>query len=282
MEPTTPIHLDSLVQDLERGVHPERALLKLTHFLSQDLTLLNIYLQLGYCPQSNLFIAPPAPLQVLSLIREEYLLPQTADTFLAHTPPKPLDADSALRHELLKTFYEHNLNLLTTSAEIGLATANPTVSDPFTPLLYTPKHKPVHQTPSTDFTPSSEDADTPRSTRGLKNLTTLVKELVCRHQPTSFKEVTLKLIQKLIQTEGVDKAREEKNVRRRVYDAINVLIAAGVLERDGRHVSWKEQWDFVGIDEKRDELQRRRDVLEAKRAVLRDTLQKYLGLHHLI
>ncbi len=29
----------------------------------------------------------------------------------------------------------------------------------------------------------------------------------------------------------------EKNVRRRVYDALNVLYAAGVLKKDGKHVS---------------------------------------------
>lgn len=29
----------------------------------------------------------------------------------------------------------------------------------------------------------------------------------------------------------------EKNVRRRVYDALNVLYAAGVLKKEGKHVS---------------------------------------------
>ena len=28
----------------------------------------------------------------------------------------------------------------------------------------------------------------------------------------------------------------EKNVRRRVYDALNVLYAAGVLRKEGKHV----------------------------------------------
>jgi hypothetical protein len=30
--------------------------------------------------------------------------------------------------------------------------------------------------------------------------------------------------------------RDEQNVKRRVYDALNVLIAANVLKRDGRRI----------------------------------------------
>lgn len=39
---------------------------------------------------------------------------------------------------------------------------------------------------------------------------------------------------------GTDKKSQlqkwEKNVRRRVYDALNVLYAAGVLKKEGKHV----------------------------------------------
>ena len=93
-------------------------------------------------------------------------------------------------------------------------------------------------TPSPINTPYSEESEleTPRSARGLKHLTSLVKQLVCKHQPTSFKNVAVKLIDELIVTDGPERMKEEKNVRRRVYDAINVLIAAEVLERNGRNV----------------------------------------------
>lgn len=32
------------------------------------------------------------------------------------------------------------------------------------------------------------------------------------------------------------KNREEQNIKRRVYDALNVLIALGVLRKDGRKI----------------------------------------------
>jgi hypothetical protein len=34
--------------------------------------------------------------------------------------------------------------------------------------------------------------------------------------------------------------REEQNIKRRVYDALNVLIAAEVLRRDGKEVCTEE------------------------------------------
>jgi transcription factor Dp-1 len=42
----------------------------------------------------------------------------------------------------------------------------------------------------------------------------------------------------------MDRIKEEKNVRRRVYDAINVLIAAGILRRDGKMVSWRKNVSY--------------------------------------
>lgn len=90
------------------------------------------------------------------------------------------------------------------------------------------------------------------------------------------------MIDELIQSEGTDRIKEEKNVRRRVYDAINVLIAAGVLERNGSSVSWKEEWSALEIDEKRAELEKRRKEVEAKRTDFKEILNKYLAIQHLI
>ncbi|MEE4247550.1 MAG: hypothetical protein V2I33_19255 [Kangiellaceae bacterium] len=49
-------------------------------------------------------------------------------------------------------------------------------------------------------------------------------------------DVARELINDLTCNSDVDRIKEEKNVRRRVYDAINVLIAAGILKRDGKMV----------------------------------------------
>ena len=133
-------------------------------------------------------------------------------------------------------------------------------------------------------TPYSEESEmeTPRSTRGLRHLTTLVKQLVCKHQPTSFKNVAVKLIDELVVTDGPERVKEEKNVRRRVYDAINVLIAAGVLERDGRTVSWQKRCDPIEINQKKTESEKLRKKNQEKSKGLQQVLNKYIAIQHLM
>lgn len=43
--------------------------------------------------------------------------------------------------------------------------------------------------------------------------------------------------------------REEQNIKRRVYDALNVLIALGVLRKDGRNVISEKDLKAVTIDD---------------------------------
>ena len=108
-----------------------------------------------------------------------------------------------------------------------------------------------------------------RKKRGLKILSVKVQELVYKKQSTTYKDVANELIKQLRESKknkeelcGLDcsdsddedlseespprkkgedsnstQQKWEKNVRRRVYDALNVLYAAGVLKKEGKHVS---------------------------------------------
>ena len=108
-----------------------------------------------------------------------------------------------------------------------------------------------------------------RKKRGLKILSVKVQELVFKKKSTTYKDVANELIKQLRESKSEigdlddcdsgdgseeDDASEEmprkqdkdacemqqkweKNVRRRVYDALNVLYAAGVLQKHGKHVS---------------------------------------------
>ena len=87
---------------------------------------------------------------------------------------------------------------------------------------------------------------TARSERGLKRLSVKVRDLVFKLKETSYKDVANRLIEELVINNEYDesgrkldkkssserKTKEEKNVRRRVYDALNVLIASGVLKKN--------------------------------------------------
>ena len=98
---------------------------------------------------------------------------------------------------------------------------------------------------------------TPRRERGLKKLSVRVRDMVFEKKSTTYKQVANELIKEfeipMASTEkefGEDGSvgcsdeehgnKEEKNVRRRVYDALNVLIAAGVLKKHGKNVSKEE------------------------------------------
>jgi transcription factor Dp-1 len=211
------------------------------------------------------------------------------------------DNDFEIRQELLQFFYSTGVHELTSSVELGLEQQEESslcaLWQDFSSsknLFSTPKPNKIHISPSTQATkyltpspmktPYSEESEleTPRSVRGLKHLTSLVKQLVCKHQPASFKHVALKLIDELIVTEGPDRVKEEKNVRRRVYDAINVLIAADVLERNGRNVSWKENWDHVETDLRKEEVEKRIKRVEEKKKNLQAAINKYLAIRVLI
>lgn len=80
------------------------------------------------------------------------------------------------------------------------------------------------------------------STRGLKYLSIKVRDMVIKCGATTYQNVATELINGLkdegdiIYDKRSDSDKDEKNVWRRVYDALNVLIAAGVLKKN----DWKE------------------------------------------
>ena len=51
---------------------------------------------------------------------------------------------------------------------------------------------------------------------------------------TTFKEVSDELVEEVWDAEGEEATKENKNIRRRVYDALNVLISSGVIKKSGR------------------------------------------------
>lgn len=107
-----------------------------------------------------------------------------------------------------------------------------------------------------DDTENNPGIRTARSERGLKRLSVKVRDLVYRLKETSYKDVANRLIEELVVDDEYDdygnkldrkmssdrKTKEEKNVRRRVYDALNVLIASGVLKKNAnKNVMYEER-----------------------------------------
>mmetsp|Transcript_12916 Transcript_12916/g.1976 ORF Transcript_12916/g.1976 Transcript_12916/m.1976 type:complete len:99 (-) Transcript_12916:277-573(-) len=79
---------------------------------------------------------------------------------------------------------------------------------------------------------------TSRGSRGLKALSIRVRDIVKDKFQTSYKEVADIMIQELDIMSRPDPEKNEKNIRRRVYDALNVLIATGIVAKKSRYVYW--------------------------------------------
>lgn len=67
--------------------------------------------------------------------------------------------------------------------------------------------------------------------KGLKILSVLVKEIVEQSNGISYKEVARRILQdQCFETvRDEDEKKEESNIKRRVYDALNVLISVKVI-----------------------------------------------------
>lgn len=152
---------------------------------------------------------------------------------------------------------------------------------------------------------------TARSERGLKRLSVKVRDLVFKLKETSYKDVANKLIEELVTDGEYDeygrkldkksshdkKTKEEKNVRRRVYDALNVLIASGVLKKNAnKNVLYEEKPEnrMKGLKlviKKKNEY-KKRDLLKSinfkrfnnqnKKDKLKDSLEKLIAFKKLI
>jgi hypothetical protein len=77
--------------------------------------------------------------------------------------------------------------------------------------------------------------------------------------------------------------KEEKNIRRRVYDALNVLISAGVIQKNGKIVT--NQAPMLPRKRTAEEIltvKHQRIAIEAKRKILREQAKKLSAVSNLI
>lgn len=124
------------------------------------------------------------------------------------------------------------------------------------------KLKNPSQSCSDDKHPASENdedgpADKRKSHKGLKSLSIIVRDIVIEKRLTTYKEVAEIILRDTIREEQMNSShkieilKEEQNIKRRVYDALNVLISAGVLVKDGKKVRKNENMNKMKINMKR-------------------------------
>jgi hypothetical protein len=108
---------------------------------------------------------------------------------------------------------------------------------------------------------SEEDCELKyKNNKGLKMLSIAVRDIVIERQCTTYKEVADTILQEMMKFDKfkkgqkLDISKEEQNVKRRVYDALNVLISAGVLTKEGKKVRKSDATSKLKVNYKRSDI----------------------------
>ncbi|KAM0871403.1 hypothetical protein ACQ4PT_039406 [Festuca glaucescens] len=77
---------------------------------------------------------------------------------------------------------------------------------------------------------------------------------------------------------------DEKNIRRRVYDALNVLMAMDIISKDKKEIQWKglPRTSLSDIDKFKTELIGLKGRIDKKSAYLQELQDQYVGLQNLV
>jgi len=132
--------------------------------------------------------------------------------------------------------------------------------------------------------------DTPRSanSKGLRHFSLKVCEKVQSKQQTTYNEVADELVVEM-RTPGPDGPSnemhyDEKNIRRRVYDALNVLMAMDIITKDRKEISWKgfpssSEEDLTAAVAKKTDLVK---SISEKQAYLQELVEQHASLKGLM
>ncbi|CAL9173413.1 unnamed protein product [Musa hybrid cultivar] len=140
-----------------------------------------------------------------------------------------------------------------------------------------------------------EDPDSPAGKKkkaprikgwGLRRFSTIVCDKVKEKGRTTYNEVADEIIYELSSLEKKDLqfVFDEKNIRRRVYDAFNVLMAINVIAKDKKEIKWvgfpsTETEELAQIKEEKMKLLSK---IEQKVNYLKELEEKFGDLHSLI
>ncbi|KAG5253226.1 hypothetical protein OIU76_020953 [Salix suchowensis] len=128
-----------------------------------------------------------------------------------------------------------------------------------------------------------------KSGRGLRQFSMKVCEKVESKGTTTYNEVADELVAEFADpTNSVStpdqQQYDEKNIRRRVYDALNVLMALDIISKDKKEIQWKglPRTSLSDIEELKAERLGLRNRIEKKAAYLQELEEQFLGLQNLI
>ncbi|XP_068136568.1 transcription factor Dp-2 isoform X2 [Hyperolius riggenbachi] len=138
-----------------------------------------------------------------------------------------------------------------------------------------------------DFSESKRSKRGEKSGKGLRHFSMKVCEKVQTKGTTSYNEVADELVAEFTTSAGhltSDSAYDQKNIRRRVYDALNVLMAMNIISKEKKEIKWiglpsnsVQECENLEIEK-----QRRIERIKQKSAQLQELLLQQIAFKHLI
>ncbi|RMX66120.1 hypothetical protein KXD40_003112 [Peronospora effusa] len=120
--------------------------------------------------------------------------------------------------------------------------------------------------------------------KGLRHFSMKVCQKVEEKHVTSYNEVADELVREFVTMRPNDSVYDEKNIRRRVYDALNVLMAMDIISKERKEIRWKGlpanlQHDTEMLMAERNE---RIKSVEQKKQHLQDLLVQQVAMKNLL
>ncbi|GJZ68283.1 transcription factor-like protein DPB [Tanacetum coccineum] len=126
-----------------------------------------------------------------------------------------------------------------------------------------------------------------KGNRGLRQFSMKVCEKVESKGRTTYNEVADELVAEFREPcDGTPDQQQydEKNIRRRVYDALNVLMAMDIISKDRKEIQWKglPNSNLNDVHELKREHLALRSRIDKKTAYLKELQDQYVGLQNLV
>ncbi|KFP72129.1 Transcription factor Dp-2, partial [Acanthisitta chloris] len=138
-----------------------------------------------------------------------------------------------------------------------------------------------------DFSESKRSKKGDKNGKGLRHFSMKVCEKVQRKGTTSYNEVADELVSEFTNSNShlaADSAYDQKNIRRRVYDALNVLMAMNIISKEKKEIRWiglptnsAQECQNLEIEK-----QKRMERIKQKRAQLQELLLQQIAFKNLV
>ncbi|KAI9093738.1 E2F/DP family winged-helix DNA-binding domain-containing protein [Phlyctochytrium arcticum] len=137
--------------------------------------------------------------------------------------------------------------------------------------------------PATSNAPASSEtphAEVNKNVKGLRHFSRCVADKVQLKGTTTYNEVADELVEEFTaQAKDVTTQKfDHKNIRRRVYDALNVLMAMDIIEKDRKEIRWTGLPTEGSLQREMESLQRHnaelKSLCESERRLINERMHK--------